>query len=414
MKGYTVLLDSAHKQCELNTVSSSMIYRYLLENGHTITTNAQAADFIIINSCGYHQDLREKSLALYETYHAIKKPNSRIIMYGCLVNIDNEKVKSLDLLPISFTDHHRLDDIFFQTKKYEKMTPCCDSETRNILIQGSKDLNIIHHPNFILSRFFLPFSGTMKTNYSRMIRGLTHHNKIIVQISQGCLGHCSYCAIKKAKGNLKSRSIDEILNDIAEMYDDKKIVYLVADDCSSYGYDIGTDFFQLLETIHQRFPNLLIQISYVSPNFLVKFYEKYQELFHHVFIPYTTIPFQSGSNKIIKRMDRLYDTREVVEVIQKLKQVSPQTYFEGHFIIGFPGETIGDFLQSLFTLHYFDYPIALRYSEAKGTKSASFPQKKSEMTKQLRYTIMTFFINIIIFSKLVKSIKSDKDGPGEI
>jgi ribosomal protein S12 methylthiotransferase len=403
MKGYIVLLDSAHKQCELNTVSSSMIYRYLLENGHTITTNAQTADIIIINSCGYHQDLREKSLALYQHYHTIKKPNSQIILYGCLVNIDNEKVKSLDLLPVSFTDHHLLDNIFFQTKKYEKMTPCCDSQTRNILIQGSKDLNILNHPNFLLSRFFLPFSQKMKTNYVRMIRGLDHHNKIIVQISQGCLGHCSYCAIKKAKGNLRSRPIDEILKDIIKMYDDSKILYLVADDCSSYGFDIGTDFFELLETIHRKFSTLPIQISYMSPNFLVKFHEKYQKLFHQVYIPYTTIPFQSGSNKIIKRMERSYDTRQVVEVINTIKQVSPHTYFEGHFIVGFPGETVVDFLKSLFTLHYFDYPIALRYSEAKGTKSASFPQKKSEMTKQLRYTIMTFFINIIIFYKLVKN-----------
>ena len=283
------------------------------------------------------------------------------------------------------------------------MTPCCDSETRTILIQGSKDLNILNHPNFLLSRFFLPFSRTMKTNYARMIRGLNHQNKIIVQISQGCLGHCSYCAIKKAKGNLRSRTIDEIIKDITKMYDDSKIVYLVADDCSSYGFDIGTDFFQLLETIHKRFPKVSIQISYVSPNFLVKFYEKYQELFQQVQIPYTTIPFQSGSNKIIKKMDRSYDTHQVVEVIKRLKQVSPHTSFEGHFIVGFPGETVGDFLQSLFTLHYFDYPIALRYSESKGTKSASFPQKKSEMTKQLRYTIMTFFINIVILYKLVKN-----------
>jgi tRNA A37 methylthiotransferase MiaB len=101
-------------------------------------------------------------------------------------------------------------------------------------------------------------------------------------------------------------------------------------------------------------------------------------------------------------MDRSYDTRQVVEVIKNIKQVSPHTFFEGHFIVGFPGETVADFLKSLFTLHYFDYPIALRYSESKGTKSASFSKKKSEVTKQLRYMIMTFFINIIILHKLIK------------
>jgi ribosomal protein S12 methylthiotransferase len=403
MKCYTVFLDSAHKQCELNTVSSSMIYRYLLQNGHKITTNAQSADFIIINSCGYHQDLRDKSVALYQTYHAIKKPNSKIIMYGCLVKIDNEKVSSLDLIPISFTDNSLLDKLFFQKMNYAKMTPYCDSKTHNILVRTSKDLNISHHPNFILARFFLPFSRKMKTNYNRMILGSNHHDKIFVQISQGCLGHCSYCVIKKAKGELLSRSIDEIITDITYMYDSSKILFLVADDCSSYGLDIGTSLFQLLKTIHQKFPDLPIQISYVSPNLLVKFQNEYQELFQQISIPYTTIPFQSGSNKIIKKMERSYDTRQVVEIIKKIKQVSPHTYFEGHFIVGFPGETVLDFLKSLFKTHYFDYPVALRYSESKGTKSASFPQKKSEMTKQLRYLVMTFFINIIILYKLARN-----------
>jgi tRNA A37 methylthiotransferase MiaB len=403
MKCYTVFLDSAHKQCELNTVSSSMIYRYLLQNGHKIITNAQTADFIIINSCGYHQDLRDKSVALYQTYHAIKKPNSKIIMYGCLVNIDNETVSALDLLPISFTDNYLLDKLFFQKKNYTEITPWCDSKIRNILVQTPKDLNISHHPNFLLSRFFLPFSRKMKTNYTHMILGSDHHNKIIVQISQGCLGNCSYCVIKKAKGNLQSRSIDKIITDITQMYDTSKILFLVADDCSSYGLDIGTSLFQLLKTIHQQFPDLPIQISYVSPNLLVKFQNEYQELFQQISIPYTTIPFQSGSNKIIKNMNRSYDARQVVEIIKKIKQVSPRTYFEGHFIVGFPGETVIDFLKSLFTIHYFDYPIELRYSESKGTKSSSFPHKKSEITKQLRYMVMTFFINIIILYKLARN-----------
>lgn len=233
-----------------------------------------------------------------------------------------------------------------------------------------------------------------------MIFGSDHCKKILVQISQGCLGNCSYCVIKKAKGNLQSRSIDAIIMDIERMYDPSKTLYLVADDCSCYGLDSGTNLFQLLKIIREKFPVLPIQMNYISPNFLTKFYNEYRKLFQEFSIPFITIPIQSGSNKIIKNMNRHYDTRQIVEIIKELKQISPRTYFEGHFIIGYPGETFVDYLKSLFTTQYFDCPVALIYSDAKGTKSAILPQKKLQITKQMRYLLMIFFINFIVLYKL--------------
>jgi tRNA-2-methylthio-N6-dimethylallyladenosine synthase len=132
----------------------------------------------------------------------------------------------------------------------------------------------------------------------------------------------------------------------------------------------------------------------------LKFHNEYRELFQELTIPYTTIPFQSGSNKILKNMNRHYDARQVVEIIKELKQLSPRTYIEGHFIVGYPGETNIDFLKSLFITQYFDYPVALIYSEAKEMKSATLPQKKSQMTKQMRHVLMIFFINFIVLFKL--------------
>jgi len=83
----------------------------------------------------------------------------------------------------------------------------------------------------------------MKQNYDRFIFGLDHRNKMLVEVSKGCIGNCYYCAIKKAKGDLKSRSIDAIISDIRSIYDPSKTLFLVADDCSSYGLDIGTNIF---------------------------------------------------------------------------------------------------------------------------------------------------------------------------
>jgi len=132
-------------------------YRYLTENGHHITHDAKKADFIIINSCGYHKETRETSIALYKKYHEIKKQNSKIIMFGCLVKIDEELLRTLDLCPVNFDDGKILDGFFFNKKRFDEMTPRCDSDIRNKLCKTSGYLDFSHHSNFFLSRLFIPF-----------------------------------------------------------------------------------------------------------------------------------------------------------------------------------------------------------------------------------------------------------------
>ncbi len=382
-----------------------MIYRYLLENGHKITQDVVEADFIIINSCGYHQEKRDESVSLYQKYHATKKQNAKIIMFGCIVKIDEELLRTLDLYPIGFNDGAILDGFFFKKKKFKELTERCDSETRDKLISHPGHLDFSRYPNFFLSRLVIPFSHKMKSNYDRFIFGLDHCNKMLVEVSKGCLGNCYYCAIKKAKGNLKSRSIDAIISDIKSIYDPSKTLFLVADDCSSYGLDIGTNIFQLLKRVREEFPELQIQINYISPNLLVKFYNEYMELFREFHISYVTLPIQSGSNRIIKNMNRNYDALQIVKIIKDIKKISPSTLIEGHFIVGYPGENFIDFLKSLFITQYFDYPIALKYSDAKGIKSSMLPHKKARITKYLREIIMTAFINFVVFYKLATNSK---------
>jgi len=377
-----------------------MIYRYLIENGHKITQDAKKADFIIINSCGYHQEKRDASVNIYQKYNAIKNQDTKIIMYGCIVKIDEELLRTLDLYPIGFNDGKILDDFFFQKKYFEEMTERCDSETRNILCKTSGHLDFSLHSNFFLSRLFIPFSRKMKLKYNRFIFGLDHHDKILVQVSKGCLGNCYYCAIKKAKGDLKSRGIDAIISDIKSIYDPSKMLFLVADDCSSYGLDIGTNIFLLLKRIHKEFPDLSVQINYISPNLLAKFYKEYMRLFRESPISYVTIPMQSGSNKIIKNMNRNYDAFQVAKIIKEIKQISPNTLFEGHFIIGYPGENFIDFLKSVYITKYFDYPLAFIYSDTKGTKSYMLPNKKGRMAKFFRLLIISAFINLVVLYRL--------------
>ena len=409
MRPFTVLIDSAHDRCTLNLVSSSMMYRYLLENGHRITQQVSDADFIIINTCGFHTISREISVALYNKYQAEKQPNAKIILYGCLIKIEPERVKSLDAQLVDFTDGKILDNFFFKTKRFDEMTSYCDSTTRNILCNTSGHLDFSSHQNFFLSRLMFPFSKIMKMNYDRFIQGLDHQNKMVVEVSRGCVGNCHYCVIKKAKGALKSRPIDAILSDIRRMYDPSKTLYLVGDDCSCYGMDIHTTIFELIHRIQDEFPHLAIQINYISPNILVKFEQHYIDLVKTSQIGYVTIPLQSGSMKIVHAMNRFYDPHEVIAIIHKIKRLSPTTLIEGHFIVGYPGETTIDFIKSLLASFHFDYPIPLLYSDNIGVKSSTLPHKKSAATKYLRVFLMFMVTNCIVFYRLLTTPSGNHD-----
>jgi ribosomal protein S12 methylthiotransferase len=378
-----------------------MIHRYLLENGHRITEQAQDADFIIINTCGTLDRNRDESIALYEKYLTAKKPDTKIILFGCLIKIDGERLRNLNASLVGFTDGKILDEFFSQTKKYDQMTPYCDKQTRNLLCNSAGHLDFSAHHNFIVSRLFLPFSKKMKSNYNRFIQGLDHSDKILVEVSKGCLGNCHYCPIKKAKGTLKSRPPEEILSDIRQMAGSSTNLFLVADDCSCYGLDIDTNIFELIHDIRDEFPGLSIQMNYISPNQLIKNEKLYTELVSTSQISYVTIPLQSGSQKILTAMNRFYDPKKAISIIEGIKNLSPETIIEGHFIVGYPGETILDFIKTLLISLYFDYPLSFPYSDTKGVISYTLPHKKSKATKYLRVFLMTAVANWIVFYRLL-------------
>jgi len=114
---YKVFIDSALWECSSNLVSCSMIYRYLIENGHEVTNDASKANFIIINSCGSVKNMVDYSMNLYQNHYSLKKKNAIIIMFGCLVEIDKELFDSFDLYPISFDESSKLDEFFLFEKK---------------------------------------------------------------------------------------------------------------------------------------------------------------------------------------------------------------------------------------------------------------------------------------------------------
>lgn len=401
MKSYKVYIDSPTWMCEGNLIESSRICRYMLQNGHEVIDNPSEADYIVINSCGFIKAREDDSVYLFKYYNSQKKEKALIIMFGCLIKINEDLINSLDVIPIDFGEGYKFDKIFYDKVKFADIAPYCDDFTRQKLFMEKRAFEESKVVSFIFTRFMLPFSKKVRLNFRRLIDRVTFKTKNLVEIGRGCVFNCSYCVIKKAKGNVSSRPIKDIISDIENLHDTKRNLFLVADDCGSYGLDIKTNLFELLYEIKKKFPDLSIELDAINPFWLEKYTNEYIKLFSDVNIKFAVIPVQSGSNKIIKDMNRKYDINNVIKIIKKIKKASPKTIVYTHFIIGYPRENIIDFIRTLFCVVHFDLPIILIYSGHKDNTSLSFPYSKSKFNALLKHTIIVFLLNFVIFHKLL-------------
>jgi len=400
MDSYSVYIDSAAWVCEVNLIGCSKIYRYLVENGHKITEDPSQADYIIINSCGLTKNHIERCVSLYKNYNSLKKESAKIIMFGCLVKINPKLLEKLDSLTIDFDEVEKFDKIFYKNTKFESINPHCDAKTKNELLKQNPFHRTEIFP-FLLSGFILLFSKKAKLNYKKMLDNVTYKSRIFLEISRGCTGNCNYCVIKRARGNIKSRPIKDIIADINKIKNPNEKLFLVANDCGCYGVDIKTNLVELMYEINKNYPDLAIELNYLNPQWIEKNSDQYIKLFKDVKIDFVVIPIQSGSNSVLKNMNRRYNVRKVVKTIDEIKKVSPHTFIYSHFIIGHPGEKWIDYFKTLKSAIHFDFPIAFEYSEHEGTVSSTLPHHKSFLTVTLRYMLYILFMNFLMFHKLL-------------
>lgn len=411
MSNYRIALDS-YWLCNSNLVESSMIYNFLLENGHKLTTDPSKADFIIISTCGVTNYMHNHYRTLIRKYLSIKKKDAQLIVYGCMVKIAPEKLNLKDIDLISFDDRHKFNDLFYKKKKIEEIPLICDDKTYRKLIEMKKILYRKCFGNekitsfswtlqfFLFPKIFSFFSKRIKIKYGRFARLLLHKNKIFIQISRGCNYNCSYCAIKRAKGNPVSIATEDIIKNIRKIYHPSKTLVLVADDCAMYGVDTNSNLIKLIYEINKSFPGCKFDLSFIHPRYIQRFPDELINLFKNVNIESVQIPLQSGSNRILKKMRRYYDVKKVLKIIEKIKKTSPQTLFLAHFIIGHPGETTRDFIKTLKSSKYFDFSYPIPYSDMERTHSFQLPNKKTIFTINIRFYFSILFMSFVLLYKL--------------
>lgn len=341
-----------------------------------IVNDPKKADVIIIFSCGGMESTENHCIRQALCYYNQNK-NAEIIITGCLPKINYEKLKS-NLLSDKFkiltiSDMYKYLKI---SKKFSYINHLAKDDLMKptVLYTNQKD-----------------FEDKWKKNGFQYSPDNTY-----IQISTGCLGKCSYCAIKYSRGYLKSRFTTDIIEELNEInpYNIKHLV-LIGSDCGAYGQDINTNIVNLLESILQLKGTFKISLLYVSPNWIVKYYKQFCKIFETGRVLYINVPIQSGSQAILSAMKREYDISKVSKCLKYFNENYPELLIATGVIVGFPGETQNDFLKTVGFLENIRFNTITyhMYSDRPRTEASRMLDKISLKVKKERAELMCKRLN---------------------
>jgi threonylcarbamoyladenosine tRNA methylthiotransferase CDKAL1 len=318
--------------CTANQSDSEVIAGLLKESGYALTT-LKDADLVIFNTCSLKSPTEQ---SLFRKIQDISK-TKKIIISGCF--------------PLSFSDDKRLE-------KYS--------------ILGSFDLKkVVEAVDKTLKGKRVVFLNR-KAEEKLCLPKVRDNKKIAkVVISKGCLSACTFCAGKKARGNLVSYSPEKILKEIKQsIANGCSRIYLTCQDTGCYGYDIKTNIVELIKQIIKIEGNFKIRIGMMSPQWAIKLQSELIEIYKHPkVLKFFHIPIQSGSDKILRLMNRQYTISDFKKVVENFRKEIPKIEVATDIIVGFPEETEIDFQKTIDILNWLKPAVlnSTKYWPRKGT-----------------------------------------------
>jgi tRNA A37 methylthiotransferase MiaB len=347
--------------CYRRSLDASKIKEYFLLNNCNFVTNPKKADYIIVVTCAVFKAREDASLKKIMKFYG--KYRAKLIVAGCLPAINKTRLRSVyDGPAICTKDLNDIDRLFPDFHLGFNDIPDANTFTK------------VKHSSVSVKETLLAFHNNSWSNYLKLLyyiskRSTTPYN---IRIAWGCLSSCSYCGIRKAIGGLKSKPLDicltELDNGVAKGI---HFFSLLADDVGAYGLDIGTDFPTLIEAMLERHPGISFIVNDVHPRWLIKYVDRLSPHFESGSIAEMWCPVQSGSDRILKLMQRYNDSASIREALVKLKNASPASLINSCLICGFLSETDDDWEQSLSLISEskIDIVWVFPYCQVKGSKA---------------------------------------------
>ncbi len=350
--------------CQQNEADSEKIRGLLTESGYEITDTAEGADVVVMNTCAIREHAEQRVFGNLGalTHTKRRHPRQKIFLCGCMAGqehvIDRIK-KSYPHVDGAFSTHHlwQFAEILYRVLSVGKRTFFTEDEAGSIA-EGIPQVR----------------DNTLKA---------------WVSIMYGCNNFCTYCIVPYVRGRERSRKSCDILEECRTLISQgAKEITLLGQNVNSYGKDLDEDI---------NFSKLLKMIAEIPGDFLIRFMTSHprdagKELFDTMasspkIAKQLHLPFQSGSSRVLKAMNRHYDREQYLQLIQYAKSVMPDLVLTSDVIVGFPGETEEEFEEtiSLIEAVRYDSLFTFIFSPRKGTPAEKMDDPTPKEEKNRRF-----------------------------
>ncbi len=382
-KGYKKRMHIATFGCQMNFHDSEKIKGVLEEMGYEETDSEDKADLIVYNTCAVRENAEQRVYGRVGHLKSLKRknPNLLIALCGCMMQQDTviERLKQ----------SYKHVDIVFGTHNIYKMAELLDTR----MATGEQIFDIWD-------------------SYKDIVEDLPtvrkHKFKSSVNIIFGCNNFCSYCIVPYVRGRERSREVQDILEEIRALVADGVVeIMLLGQNVNSYGKNLEKE---------ETFAGLLEKIEAIDGLERIRFMTSHPKDLSDELIevmaksnkicPSLHLPFQSGSSKLLKDMNRRYTKESYLELVNKIKKAMPGIALTTDIIVGYPGETEEDFQDTLDVVKEVEYDSAFTfiYSKRTGTPAAVREEQVPDEISKNRFNRLIEVVNDIANKKSVAHV----------
>ncbi len=376
-KGRTLTYSIRTYGCQLNEADSEKLFGMLRAMGLSKSDDSGAPDVVILNTCAIRENAEDRLFGNLGEFKADKKNNKDmiIIVCGCMMKVDSNVERIKNSFPY-------VDLVFDPQQIYAFPTLLLDT------IKGKKRLIDVKDIDFIAEDNYLPVER------QRSFRAL-------VPIMYGCNNFCTYCIVPYTRGRERSRDFDSVMSELKDLASQGyKEVMLLGQNVNSYGKD---------DPEGRSFPELLREASKIKGFSRIRFMSSHPKDISDEVIDimassdniekHLHLPLQSGSDRVLKLMNRPYNAERFMHIVNEFRSKVPGGSISTDIIVGFPGETEEDFLETMKIVEEarFDSAFTFQYSERPGTRAVNMPDKVPHDVVTERFSRLLELQNSLVF-----------------
>ena len=339
--------------CQMNVYDSQRMGEALVSDGYELTENSESADLILLNTCHIREKAAEKVYSELGRYKKLKmkKPSLKIGVTGCVAQAEGKEIikrQPLVDLVVGPQAYHRLPKMLRGLREGKRLV----------------DIDFPTEDKFL----HLPKTSAIKLPPAAFLT-----------VQEGCDKFCSFCVVPYTRGAEVSRSPWQLVVEAQALVDKGVVeITLLGQNVNGYFFnraDDGWDLARLIRELAKITDLKRIRFTTSHPNdmsnSLIDIFGNEEKL-----MPYLHLPVQSGSNKILKAMNRRHSVEKYLNILSRVREVRPDIAISGDFIVGFPGETDTDFQETLDLCNEVGYAQAysFKYSARPGTPAAQLEE----------------------------------------